>query len=266
MEKLRILAVIAASLATSATVTAQEKLFDNWNPKECGYTDSATFTLQTPARLHHIDVWFRWQGRESSVPYRLFHDGQMIREGMLQRADCDRDPHLEGWCAARDSFDLDARPGSYTIRTERRVCQNGPSGGAGFVKVFGFAARFEGEPHGDRDRDHDHDVHRLPFDAWRVEEGGSDGRVVWVGTWRRREGNVFEGHWHNVQTGAEVSDTLRVIEAGDHVVIRRESNNGEYRGDLSGDGTHMHGSASWYGPGWFWRAEAEGHDHDRDRR
>ena len=87
MQELRILAVIAASLATSATVTAQEKLFDNWNRDGCGYTDTATFNLRTPARIHHIEVWYHWRGRESSAPYRIWHDGQMIRSGVLERAE-----------------------------------------------------------------------------------------------------------------------------------------------------------------------------------
>ena len=258
MDKLRILAVIVASLATSATVMAQDKLFDNWNTDACGYTDSATFNLQTPARLDHIEVWYHWRGRESSVPYKIWHDGQAIRAGVLDRAECD--PYQEAWCSARDSFEIEAGPGAYTIRTERpRICQNDGSAGAGFVKAFGHYSRFGGERRRERDFD------RLAADVWRVEEG-VNGRVIWVGTWTRRgRSDVFDAHWRNVETGAEASDTVRLIEARDRIVFHRDGNDGEYRGTLSREGTHMDGTASWYRAGWFWRAEAEHGRHDRGR-
>jgi hypothetical protein len=258
MDRFRVLAVILASVAIPATVTAQEKLFDNWNTDACGYTDRATFELQAPVHLHHIDVWYHWRGREDSVPYTIWHDGQTIRTGALVRGECD--PYQEAWCTARDSFDLDAGPGRYTIRTERpRVCQNGGSGGAGFVKAFGYPARFGGE------RRHDRDFDRLAADVWHVEEG-VDGRVVWAGTWTRRgRSDVFDAHWRNVETGAEASDTVRLIEVRGRVVFHRDGNDGEYRGTLSREGTHMDGTASWYRPGWFWRADADRRWRDRDR-
>ncbi len=259
MNKLRILAAIAASLATSAVVTAQDKLFDNWNRDGCGNTDSATFDLRTPAHIRQIEVWYHWRGRESSAPYRIWHDGQAIRSGVLERAECDS--YQEAWCAARDSVDIDAGPGSYTIRTERpRICQNDLSGGVGFVKAFGFPSRFGGEHR------RDHDLDRPLADVWHVEEG-SNGRTVWAGTWRRRGGSdVFDAHWRNLDTGAEARDTIRLIEARDRVVFHRDGNDGEYRGTLSRDGTHMDGTASWYRPGWFWRAEVDNGRRDWDRR
>jgi hypothetical protein len=258
MDKFRVLAVIVASLATSATVAAQEKLFDNFNTNACDYTDRATFDLQTRAHLDHVEVWYRWGGRETSVPYTIWHEGQTIRNGVLMRGDCD--PYQEAWCTARDSFDLDAGPGRYTIRTERtRVCQNGGSGGAGFVKAFGYPARFGGE------RRHDRDSDRLAADGWHVEEG-VNGRVIWAGTWTRRgHSDVFDAHWRNVENGAEASDTVRLLEAGDRVVFHRDGNNGEYRGTFSRDGGHIDGTASWYRAGWFWRADADRGRHDWDR-
>jgi hypothetical protein len=246
MHKLRMLAAIVASLATSATGTAQNKLFDNWNTDACGYTDSATFNLQTPAHLDQIEVWYQWRARESSVPYTIWHDSQAIRTGMLYRAECD--PYQGAWCIARDSVDIDVGPGAYTIRTERpRVCQNGGSAGVGFVKAFGSPSRVGGE----RRRDFGHPA----ADVWHIEEG-VNGRVVWVGTWTRRgRSDVFDAVWRNMDTGAEAGDTLRLIEAKDRIVFHRDGNNGEYRGLLSRDGTHVNGTASWYGPGWFWRAD-----------
>ncbi|MGA2186712.1 MAG: hypothetical protein ABSH47_27175 [Bryobacteraceae bacterium] len=139
MKDLRKLEAMIAFLATSAVASAQGKLFDNWNTDACGYTDSASFSLRTPAHLNQIQVWYHWRARESSVSYTLFHDGQTIRTGALSRAECDS--YQEAWCTARDSFDIEAEPGTYAIRTGRsRVCQNGGSSGEGFVKVLGHAS------------------------------------------------------------------------------------------------------------------------------
>lgn len=241
MNKLRMLEVVVASLAAPAIATAQDKLFDNWNTDACGYTDAATFSLQAPAHLDHIEVWYHWRGRESSAPYTIWHDRQAIRTGMLNRAGCD--PYQEAWCVARDAVDMDAGPGEYTIRTVQRVCQNGRSAGVGFVKAFGYPSRSGGD---------------LVARAWHIEEG-VNGRVVWAGTWTRRgRSDVFDAVWRNVDTGAEARDTLRLIEARGQIVFHRDGNNGEYRGQLSGDGRRINGTATWYGPGGFWRADVVG--------
>src|ERR1019366_4561156 len=141
----------------------------------------------------------------------------------------------------------DAGPGGYTIRTGPRVCQNQGSGGAGFVKVFGRPSRL-----GDERR---RDAGDLPADVWRIEEGAG-GRVIWAGTWTRRgRSDVFDAVWRNVVTGAEARDTLRLVEARDRIVFHRDGTNGEYRGELSRDGRHMNGTASWYSADGFWRAD-----------
>jgi hypothetical protein len=100
------------------------------------------------------------------------------------------------------------------------------------------------------------DAGHLSADVWRIEEGVG-GQVAWTGTWTRRgRSDVFDGVWRSVDNRAEARDKLRVIEATDRVVIHRDGMNGEYTGQLSRDGGHMEGTATWYGPGGFWRADA----------
>ena len=105
---------------------------------------------------------------------------------------------------------------------------------------------------------HRRDADHLTADVWHVEEG-VDGRATWVGTWKRRgRSDRFDAVWRNVDTGVEARDRLRLIEASDRIVIHRDGTNGEYMGQLSRDGAHMEGTATWYGPGGFWRADAVG--------
>ena len=140
MSMLRSLVVLVASLATSVAGTAQMKLFDNFNTNACGYTDSATFTLQASAHIGKIQVWYHWRSHESSVRYTIFRNKQAVGDGVLARGECD--PYQDAWCLADDSTGMNLDRGDYTIQTERpRVCQNDGSSGVGFVKVFGHFTR-----------------------------------------------------------------------------------------------------------------------------
>ena len=108
----------------------------------------------------------------------------------------------------------------------------------------------------DRDPRWGRDAGYLPADVWHVEEG-VNGQAVWVGTWRRHgRSDMFDAAWRNIYDGSEVRDRIRLIEARDRVVFHREGTNGEYMGRMSPDGMHMEGTATWFGPGGFWRADA----------
>jgi hypothetical protein len=113
-----------------------QMLFENWNPNSCGYTESSRFTLRTPAHVDRIELWYNWQAGENSVPYSILGGGRSLRSGTLRRGSCD--PYQAAWCAAGDAVNLDLGAGTYVVRTGRsRVCQNGSSGAAGFIHVFG---------------------------------------------------------------------------------------------------------------------------------
>lgn len=122
------------------------------------------------------------------------------------------------------------------------------------LAVWAFPVLFGAE---DAQRwEHRRDVGRLAADVWNIEEG-ANGRVVWVGTWTRRvRSDVFDAVWRNMDNGVEVRDRIRLVEARDRIIFHRDGTNGEYTGQLSRDGNHMEGTASWYGPGGFWRANA----------
>lgn len=109
----------------------------------------------------------------------------------------------------------------------------------------------------DHGPEHRRDAGHLRADVWHIEEG-ANGRAAWVGTWTRRgRSDVFDGVWRNVSNGVEARDEIRLVEAReDRVVLHRVGTNGDYTGRLSREGRHMEGTASWYGPGGFWRADA----------
>jgi hypothetical protein len=91
---------------------------------------------------------------------------------------------------------------------------------------------------------------------WLVHEQAPDGRF-WDGIWRRRgDSPVFDAEWRDSLTGGIVRDVIefRRLEGGS-VILRRYGNNGRYVGELSPGGHRVvSGTASWYGPGYYWTA------------
>lgn len=117
----------------------EEKIAEIWNTSNCDLTDAATLALDRPAYVTRIEVWYRWQGNETSIAYDLSHDGQTIRSGNFSRAECDAS--AREWCIGTGRIDANLAPGAYTVRTERAgICKNDQSGGQGFIRVFGSVA------------------------------------------------------------------------------------------------------------------------------
>jgi hypothetical protein len=130
------LLILAVAGRAQAPSSAGQMLIDNWNPSACGYTDSARFNLRAPAHVDRIELWYNWQAGENSVPYAIMSGNRTLRSGNLRRGNCDL--YQAAWCAAGDSANLDLGPGAYVVHAGRpRVCQNGGSGGGGFIHVLG---------------------------------------------------------------------------------------------------------------------------------
>lgn len=110
--------------------------YDNWNTAACGFTDRAEFDVPRPIRLEQLQVWYNWAGGETSIDYAVTQDGRQVGSGVLRRESCD--PFQTSWCVAADTPGADLAPGHYEVRVARgAICQNGGSGGRGFIKLFG---------------------------------------------------------------------------------------------------------------------------------
>ena len=128
---------VLATLIGAATVPANaQQLFDNWNTAACGFTDTATLTVNRHIQVQRLDIWFRWGRNESAMRYTAARGGRVIAAGELFRAECD--PYQEAWCVARVYIGANMKPGTYTFRTQRPgICQNAGSGGQGFIRAYG---------------------------------------------------------------------------------------------------------------------------------
>jgi len=95
---------------------------------------------------------------------------------------------------------------------------------------------------------------------WEVTEVAPDGRY-WEGRWvRRGDSNTFDAEWRDSATGGVVRDVIDFWRVENNsVILHRHGNDGRYFGDLSPDGRRiLHGSASWYGAGYYWTARIHG--------
>ena len=96
---------------------------------------------------------------------------------------------------------------------------------------------------------------------WRVTEYDPNGRY-WEGVWTRRgDSDTFDAEWRDSETGGVIRDVIEFRKIRHNsVVLYRRGNNGRYFGELSSDGRRIvRGSASWYGPGYYWNARIRGH-------
>jgi hypothetical protein len=117
-------------------IAEERALRNNWNTDACGLTDTAVMHLEWPTHVHHVELWYNWLGDQRHVPYKLFHEGRLIREGAFKRGSCDA--NQPSWCVASEHLDAHLHSGRYTFKVEGgRVCQNSGSRGMGFIKIYG---------------------------------------------------------------------------------------------------------------------------------
>jgi len=141
--------LFAVSVSWGQGPGESKTIIDNWNTGGCGFTNSAVMNLSQPAHVESVQLWYNWAAGETSLPYELSRGGRVLRSGQFTRGSCD--PYQNAWCQAVDSIHMKLAPGSYTFTTaRRRVCQNGGSNGAGFIRVtgrigFGGAKAYPGE-------------------------------------------------------------------------------------------------------------------------
>ncbi len=116
---------------------------DNWNTGGCGTTDTAVLVVNQPTRLDRVEIWYHWSQGESQVGFTVEANGRSVGSGFLTRGACD--PYQTAWCVAQGWGGRVLQPGRYRFRLNHpQICQNGGSGGQGFVRGVGWPAASSG--------------------------------------------------------------------------------------------------------------------------
>ncbi|MCX6612865.1 MAG: BACON domain-containing carbohydrate-binding protein [Acidobacteria bacterium] len=114
----------------------ESKLFDIGNIAGCSTINHSEFTLAGNSFVNRVDVWYKFNLNEFSVPYTLLQGTQTLKTGTLVKNSCDT--YQPNWCIARATLGAVMPAGEYRINVPNsQICQNAGSQGKGFVSVFG---------------------------------------------------------------------------------------------------------------------------------
>jgi hypothetical protein len=88
--------------------------------------------------------------------------------------------------------------------------------------------------------------------VWQVTEGDPN----WKGTWTHRgNSSVFDAVWSGY--GQTQKDVLTMEVTGNQVTISRGTRGDRYTGVISSDNQTASGTATWYQPGFTWKANIQ---------
>ncbi|MDU8928541.1 hypothetical protein RXV86_14210 [Alisedimentitalea sp. MJ-SS2] len=127
--------IFALALPTGHALAQQGAVItDNWNKGGCGYTDIIRFDLSVAQDVGRARTWINWPEGVANVLYTLVQDGATVLNGAFTRNNCD--PYQQSWCEGIADWNLPLEAGRYVIVSGmERVCQNGASGGNGFLAL-----------------------------------------------------------------------------------------------------------------------------------
>lgn len=125
--------------SSPATTKTETVLLQIENKGGCQFTNIINFQLAQDSHITKWRTWYSWNQDESTIPYTMKKDGQVLYQGQLTRQDCD--PYQKQWCQASDlNFAKDLAKGNYEINvTNQKICQNAASQNQGYITLMGYA-------------------------------------------------------------------------------------------------------------------------------
>jgi len=123
-------------LVVSGQVKAAETLvFDSTDHYlgGCQLTDKSEWELKEDLNITKFEVWYNWEQGESTLPVKLFYNGEKLAEFEATRSQCD--PYQKQWCNADYEINKLFRKGKYTTEIpNKRQCLK--PGGTGAIRLY----------------------------------------------------------------------------------------------------------------------------------
>jgi hypothetical protein len=127
---------LAAFFAIAPLVKATEvQFFDSTNNYlgACQLTNKSEWELTEDAQVTKFEVWYSWNQGETTLPVKLFFDGEKFAEFEATRAACD--PYQKQWCNADYQITKLFPKGKYTTEIPNsRQCLK--PGGTGAIRLY----------------------------------------------------------------------------------------------------------------------------------
>jgi len=99
----------------------------------CQLTSKSEWDLKEDVNVTKFQVWYNWGQGETSLPVKIFFNGEKFAEFEAKRADCD--PYQRQWCNADFQINKLFAKGTYTteIPTEKQCLK---PGGTGAIRLY----------------------------------------------------------------------------------------------------------------------------------
>jgi hypothetical protein len=136
MKKFIFSITVLTLLLFTGKVSAAEKLvFDSTDHYlgACQLTDKSEWTLKEDINVSKFEVWYNWNQGETSLPVKIFFNGEKFAEFDATRASCD--PYQHQWCNADFQINKLFQKGTYTTEIPNaRQCLK--PGGTGAIRLY----------------------------------------------------------------------------------------------------------------------------------
>lgn len=99
----------------------------------CQFTNKSEWEIKEDINVSKFEVWYKWNQNESSLPVKIFFNGEKFAEFETSRGSCD--PYQQTWCNANFRVDKLFPKGKYTTEIPNtRQCLK--PGGTGAIRLY----------------------------------------------------------------------------------------------------------------------------------
>ncbi len=99
----------------------------------CQLTNKSEWELKDDINVTKFQVWYNWNQGETSLPVKVFRDGEKFAEFEAKRGDCD--PYQHQWCNADFIINKLFSKGKYSTEIpDSRQCLK--PGGTGAIRLY----------------------------------------------------------------------------------------------------------------------------------
>lgn len=121
--------------ATASVYAAESLIFDSTDNYlgGCQFTNKSTWQLPKDFTVSKIQLWYKWNTGETSLPVTVFHNNEKFASFDAKRGNCD--PYQTTWCNADYDINTLFPAGTYSTEiSDRRQCLK--PGGTGTVRLY----------------------------------------------------------------------------------------------------------------------------------
>jgi len=99
----------------------------------CQLTNESSWELKEDLNVSKFEVWYNWNQGETTLPVKVFREGELFAEFTATRGSCD--PYQQLWCNADYPINLLFPKGQYTTEIpDARQCLK--PGGTGAIRLY----------------------------------------------------------------------------------------------------------------------------------